>query len=214
MEGPFKMHQPNPQAYGQQPGFLYYNPDPTGENTRQFGHFTPQPHGQPRQQAQSAQSAQPTHALEQLESFSQFGAQVSYPVHTYAGHTLRPVAPQPMPQRPTILVQDQATPYLPPLDTDWELQFPPATPPLSSSSSSVCYSPPSTYDNLLTPVNGAEEHVVGKIEGVKEGCEDGVCSELLAAGHEWGRAGSPPMNPGKCIYLVISRSVQPRLSLR
>jgi len=200
MDGPFQMHQPNPQAFGERQSFLYFQPN--GENSRNFGHFTPQPNGQPCQPAMPAMPAMPPQPLlehghfEQFASFSQPPA--FYPVQTYADHNLKPVAPQPMPQRPTILVQDHAQLSLPPIDTEYPSMFEgmepsPATPQLSSSSSSICASPPSTYDNLLTPVNFAGEHVSGKIEGVKEGCEDGVSSEILSAGLDWDRAGSPTM---------------------
>lgn len=156
---------------GQSP-FFYYNPDPTGENARQHGHFTPHPHGQQTFQQQT----------------------VSFPQTAYANHMLTPVAsPQPMYQKPTILIQEQNSPFLHPIDTDFsDLRFAPATPPLSSSGSNIS-SPPSTCEFLPTPVNGAFFHGEG-IEGVKQGCEDEVFSEILAAGVEW-RSASPPMTP-------------------
>jgi hypothetical protein len=160
---------------GQSP-FFYYNPDPTGENARQHGHFTPHPHGK------------------QTQAFQQ--QTVSFPQTAYANHMLTPVAsPQPMYQKPTILIQEQNSPFLHPIDTDFsDLRFAPATPPLSSSGSNVS-SPPSTCEFLPTPVNGAFFHSEA-IEGVKQGCEDEVFSEILAAGAEW-RSASPPMTPGK-----------------
>lgn len=175
---------------GQSP-FFYYNPDPNGENARQHGHFTPHPHGQ------------------QTQAFQQQA--VSFPQTAYANHMLTPVAsPQPMYQKPTILIQEQNSPFLHPIDTDFsDLRFAPATPPLSSSGSNVS-SPPSTCEFLPTPVNGAFFH--GEvIEGVKQGCEDEVFSEILAAGAEW-RSASPPMTPGKQLWFFLMFGA--RLSMR
>jgi DNA-directed RNA polymerase subunit RPC12/RpoP len=91
-------------------------------------------------------------------------------------------------QKPTILIQPQDSPFLRPIDTDFS--YAPATPPLSSTGS--ISSPPSVYDILPTPVNG---FFPGEsIEGVKQGCEEDVFSELLSAGIEW-RSATPPMTP-------------------
>lgn len=104
---------------------------------------------------------------------------------------LTPVAsPQPMYQKPTILVQ-QDSPYLFPLDTDC---YAPSTPPLSSSGSAVS-SPPSTCDILPTPISGFPMKSES-IEGVKKGCEDEVYGEILSAG-EFTCPTSPALTPGK-----------------
>ncbi|KAF2652269.1 hypothetical protein K491DRAFT_605237 [Lophiostoma macrostomum CBS 122681] len=178
---------------GQSP-FFYYNPDPTGENARQHGHFTPHPSGQqtPTFQPQQQDAFCPQTMLFRRPSSS--NSQASYPQTAYANHMLTPVAsPQPMYQKPTILIQEQHSPYLHPIETDFsDLRYAPATPPLSSSGSNIS-SPPSTCEFLPTPVNGAFFHGEG-IEGVKQGCEEEVFSEILAAGAEW-RSASPPMTP-------------------
>jgi hypothetical protein len=163
--------------------FFYYNPDPQGENTRQHGHFTPHPSGQSTFQPQNMYYQRPSSA----------NSHVSYPQTAYASQMLTPVAsPQPMYQKPTILIQPQDSPYLRPIDTDFS--YAPATPPLSSTGS--ISSPPSVCDFLPTPVNG---FFPGEsIEGVKQGCEEEVFSELLSAGIEW-RSATPPMTPGKSI---------------
>ena len=182
------------QAMGQSP-FFYYNPDPSPEN-RQHGHFSPHPHGVPNQtyQLQSQEAYYPSNVMFNRPSSS--SSQGSYPSRpAYASQALiTPVAsPQPMYQKPTILIQ-QHSPYLPPLDTDFsDMRFAPATPPLSSSESAIS-SPPSTCDILPTPVNGAFFQGEG-LEGVKQGCEGEVFSEILAGG-EWTRSASPPMRPG------------------
>ena len=191
MEGSYPMHPA--QAMGQSP-FFYYNPDPTGENTRQHGHFTPHPHGKATQnfQPQTPDAFCPPNMLFKRPSSSN---STSYPQTVYANHMLTPVAsPQPMYQKPTILIQEQNSPFLHPIDTDFtDMRFAPATPPLSSTGSNIS-SPPSTCDILPTPVNGAFFHGEG-IEGVKQGCEEEVFSEILAAGADW-RSTSPPMTPG------------------
>lgn len=171
-------------SMGQSP-FFYYNPDPQGENARQHGHFTPHPSGQQTQmfQAQNMMYQRP----------SSSNSHMSYPHTAYASHMLTPVAsPQPMYQKPAILIQSQDSPCLHPIDTDFsDMRFAPATPPLSSSGSNIS-SPPSTCDFLPTPVNG---FFAGEgIEGVKQGCEEEVFSEILSAGVEW-RSTSPPMTP-------------------
>jgi hypothetical protein len=189
---------------GQSP-FFYYNPDPTGENTRQHGHFTPHPHGQTNQtyQTQSQDTYYSPSMLFKRPSSS--NSQTSYPQTAYANHMLTPVAsPQPMYQKPTILIQQQDSPYLHPIDTDFsDLRFAPATPPLSSSGSSVS-SPPSICDGLSTPLNAFFSG--DGIEGVKQGCEGEVFSEILAAGADW-RSTSPPMTPGMSLRFLYA-SVQ------
>jgi 5-methylcytosine-specific restriction endonuclease McrA len=160
--------------------FFYYNPDPQSENARQHGHFTPHPSGQSTFQPQNMYFQRPSSANSQL----------AYPQTAYANQMLTPVAsPQPMYQKPTILIQPQESPYLHPIDTDYS--FAPATPPLSSSGSTVS-SPPSTCDMMPTPLH---DFFAGEgIEGVKQGCEGEVFSEILAAGLEW-RSATPPMTP-------------------
>lgn len=180
------------QSMGQSP-FFYYNPDPVGENTRQHGHFTPHPHGKATLafHAQSQDAYFPPNVLFKRPSSS--NSQASFSQAAYANHMLTPVAsPQPMYQKPTILIQQQDSPYLHPLDTDLsDLRFAPATPPLSSSGSSVS-SPPSVYDGMSTPLDA---FFPGEgIEGVKQGCEGEVFSEILAAGADF-RSTSPPMTP-------------------
>lgn len=191
MEGTYPMHPA--QAMGQSP-FFYYNPDPSPEN-RQHGHFSPHPHGLPNQPyiQRSHDTFYPSNMMFNRPSSS--SSQASYPSKVvYAPRALlTPVAsPQPMYQKPTILIQ-QDSPYLHPLDTDFsDVRFAPATPPLSSSGSAIS-SPPSTCDILPTPVNGAFFNGEG-LEGVKQGCEEEVFSEILAGG-DWTRSGSPPMTP-------------------
>lgn len=184
--------------YAQQPmmaqsPFFYYNPDPSPEN-RQHGHFTPHPHGLPmNNQTVPSQDAQAYQNMMYQRPTSAGSQSYSNKATYHSQALLTPVAsPQPMYQKPTILIQ-QDSPYLFPIDTDCnDIRFMPSTPPLSSSGSNVS-SPPSTCDVLPTPVNGVFFQGEG-LEGVKQGCEEEVFSEILASG-EWSRSASPPMTP-------------------
>lgn len=182
MEGSYYTHP----AHTMNSHFFYYNPDSAKENARQHGHFTPHPSGQ------QLQTMQPQNMVFQRPSSA--NSQTSYPQQTaYANQMLTPVAsPRPMYQKPAILVQPQDSPFLHPIDTDFsDMRFAPATPPLSSSGSNIS-SPPSMCDFVPTPVNA---FFAGEgMEGVKQGCEEEVFSEILSAGAEW-RSASPPMTP-------------------
>jgi hypothetical protein len=175
--------------------FFYYNPDPSPEN-RQHGHFSPHPHGLPNSPYQSQCQDGYYQANMVFTRPSSSDSQCSYgPRTAYVPQSLMtPVAsPQPMYQKPTILIQ-QDSPYLHPLDTDFsDMRFAPATPPLSSSGSAIS-SPPSSCEFLPTPVNSTFFQGEG-LEGVKMGCEEEVFSEILAGG-DWTRSASPPMTPG------------------
>lgn len=101
-------------------------------------------------------------------------------------------SPRPSYQKPLFLFQEDGQTLS--LDTDCGISDGysyPSTPPLSISGSAIS-SPPSGL--LPTPVSstffGTEN-----IEGVKEGCEGEVKSEILAGG-DWTRCGSPPLTPG------------------
>lgn len=172
--------------------FFYYNPDPQGQHNRQHGHFTPHPSTQTNGQASS--NMLPI----KLESSH---TQLPYAPTAYANQTVTSVAsPQPLYQKPTILVQPQDSPYLHPLDMDYS--FAPATPPLSSSGSGTS-SPPSSCDLMPTPL--FDDYPGKTIQGVKQGCEDEVFSEILASGLPWQTA-SPPLTP---VY-IHSTSPDPR----
>ncbi|KAF2090502.1 hypothetical protein K490DRAFT_34850 [Saccharata proteae CBS 121410] len=203
MESPFA---PQPQMMGQSP-FFYYNPDPSPEN-RQHGHFTPHPHGLPcPSQPHLGSTPEPLNLYQSsvvygrpTSSNSQMGYQ-SRPMYANQAMLTPLASPQPIHQKPTILIQQDPN-FLLPLDTDCnDFRFAPATPPLSSTGS-IAGSPPSTCDLLPTPVNGA---FFGEgIEGVKHGCEEEVFSEILAGGEF--RSASPPMTP---VYIQPSFTSQP-----
>jgi hypothetical protein len=195
MEGQYATH---PVHFVPQSPFFYYNPDPNPE-ARQHGHFTPHPqhpHGLPYPAApMPGPETMPIYTPHNMYARPDSScSQVQYHAMPHPYHpqsTMTPVhSPQPICQKPTILVQEDS-PYLYPLDTDCHA---PSTPPLSSSGSAIS-SPPSTAEILPTPVNGGFPL---NMEGVKAGCEEGVFSEILA-GDVWTRAASPPLTPGTCL---------------
>ncbi|RHZ57696.1 putative C2H2 transcription factor (Seb1) [Aspergillus thermomutatus] len=182
-----------------QPSFAYY---PTESQSRQQ-HFTSHPsemqyYGQvppfPQQQAQQQHcmpeqqpiyAAQPVLNMHQMATTNAFRGALS----------MTPIAsPQPTHLKPTIIVQ-QDSPVLMPLDTRFisnDFYGFPSTPPLSTSGSTIS-SPPSSNGSLHTPINDCF-FSFEKVEGVKEGCESDVHSELLANA-DWSRSDSPPLTP-------------------
>lgn len=191
-----------PASVPGQQSFGYY---PSNSQSRQQGHFTshppemqtfygpmqPYPTGPQQQHCMPEQqpiyTSQPMVNMHQMATTNAFRGAVN----------MTPVAsPQPSNLKPAIMVQ-QGSPALMPLDTRFvgpELYAFPSTPPLSSSGSSIS-SPPSTNEALQTPVNEGF-FSIDKVEGVKEGCEGDVQSEILANPH-LSRSDSPPMTPGK-----------------
>ncbi|KAL9115422.1 MAG: hypothetical protein Q9227_000743 [Pyrenula ochraceoflavens] len=175
--------------------FYYYNPDPDPQH-RQQALFTPHPSDVQTysQQLMPLLPMQPTSAphqgmlIQPQLVHAQPPLQPKVPYN--AAMNMTPIAsPRPLSAKPTIIVQDES-PALMPLDTSFVYNFP-STPPLSSSGSAIS-SPPSTCGLLPTPVNGAFFSLEG-FEGVKEGCEEDVHSEILAG--ELAHCGSPQMNP-------------------
>ena len=202
MEMPYPGH--NPQIVGQSP-FYYYNPAPSPESKQQQGHFTPQPYGLPSNGA-SQQSYSPQTPLSypmQLYSrppTSDYSVMPSYPSQ---GIITPQASPRAEGQKPTIVVQHDS-PMLMPLDTSCaNLRFMPGTPTLSTSGSAIS-SPPSLCEFLPTPVSGVFD--CENFNGVKEGCEEEVFSEVLATS-DWTREGSPPLSPGKFAHISHGNDV-------
>ncbi|EAW10374.1 putative C2H2 transcription factor (Seb1) [Aspergillus clavatus NRRL 1] len=182
-----------------QPSFAYYT---TNDSQSRQQHFTShpsemqafygqmQPYPQQQQQTcmpdqQSIYAAQPMLNMHQMATANAFrGALSMTPI----------VSPQPTHLKPTIIVQ-QDSPMLMPLDTRFvssDYYAFPSTPPLSTSGSTIS-SPPSSGRSLHTPINDCF-FSFEKVEGVKEGCESDVHSELLANA-DWSRSDSPPLTP-------------------
>lgn len=200
------------QAMGQSP-FFYYNPEVSDQ--RQHGHFSPDPNAitltnqyQRFQQQQQQQQMYPQEMMVQpqyvplkprllpsnAQSFTHPPS--AFPVQTFSTPM---VSPRPLFQKPTFLVQPDGQNLS--LNTECANSngyMYPATPPLSVSGSSL-NSPPMSCGLLSTPV-GNNFYGIENIEGVKEGCEGDVQSEILAGG-DWTRCGSPPLTPGKFCVL-------------
>lgn len=194
-------HTVHPQVLGQSP-FFYYNPEP---GHREHGQFSPHP-GPAHDGVQLRQLQQQMYQQEMMlrgqsqmmyngpsASSSQFylPSKPSLPTQP----VITPVAsPRPLQQKPAFLYQHDGLPLS--LDTECgtpDVYVYPSTPPLSVSGSAIS-SPPSTCGILPTPTSGAF-FTPENIEGVKEGCESDVQSEILAGGN-WTRSCSPPLTPG------------------
>lgn len=191
MESSQTMHT---QGMGQS-SFFYYNPEPSAEH-RQLGHFSPRPN-----------TVQEHHYQQQIyyQDMMMQGQQqhMMYPQLPSSGpHMYTPqhksmlalASPRPVQQRPAFLCQYEGQQ----LSLDTECSTPdvyvyPSTPPLSFSGSAAS-SPPSTCGVLPTPVTRTYMGL-DNIEGVKEGCEGDVQSEILAGG-DW-TCRSPTLTPGK-----------------
>ncbi|CAD6583796.1 MAG: hypothetical protein ASARMPREDX12_001454 [Alectoria sarmentosa] len=178
--------------------FFYYTPDPNVDH-RQHGQFTPHPN--------AVHNGMAMHHYQQQLYHHEMTMHGQYPVyaplpssgpHVYhqpQKSMLAMASPRPMQQKPAFLCQYEG----PQLSVDTECNTPdlyvyPSTPPLSFSGS-VSSSPPSTCDVSPTPVTGAYMGLEKNIEGVKEGCQSDVQSEILAGG-DWTRCYSPPLTPG------------------
>ncbi|KAL8993397.1 MAG: hypothetical protein Q9169_006375 [Polycauliona sp. 2 TL-2023] len=183
------------RSLGQSP-FFYYNPEP--------GHFSQRPsadcEGYPMQHF-----PQHTYHAEMMalgHGPMMYGRQASSasPVYLPSKTAMAlqsfntPVAsPRPLHQRPAFLHSNDGA--LLSLNTECstpDLFVYPSTPPLSVSASTVS-SPPSTCGILPTPVSGSRL-LSDNLEGVKEGCQGEVQTEILAGG-DWTHCGSPPLTP-------------------
>ncbi|KAI4217711.1 MAG: hypothetical protein LQ351_000307 [Letrouitia transgressa] len=176
------------QSFGQPP-FYYYNPEP--------GHFSPLPHGaqdgmqvSPLQQQMMNEHAHVLYSRPRSSS-----VQGMLPLKNAAAvQSQTPLAsPRPLAQRPAFLYQNDGQGLS--LDTECnapDLYIYPSTPPLSVPGSTAS-SPPSTCGVLPTPAI-KNLYTFENLEGVKEGCESEVQSEILAGG-DWTRCCSPPLTP-------------------
>ena len=195
---------PPPQGSGQS-SFFYYNPE-TNTDHRQHGLFTTHPNA-PVDDLQAQRCQQSMYSQEGLlqgqppmmyPQSSSSDAQCLVPsqaVHTMQAANMHMMSPRPLHQKPTFMYHSDG----PRLSVNTECGTPdvfvyPSTPPLSVSGSAIS-SPPSTCGVLPTPVTGPF-FALENIEGVKEGCEGEVQSEILAGG-DWTRCCSPPLTPGK-----------------
>ena len=183
----------NPQAMAQ-PSFYYYNPE-------QHGHFSQHPSIMvPGQQMHYQQQMFSPEMM--MHQQLQMQARAVSESHMYMQpnpfpmqSTMTPRAsPRPIYHKPLFLFQEEGHSLS--LDTDCGINdgyVYPSTPPLSISGSAIS-SPPMSCGILPTPVSSTF-FSTENIEGVKEGCEGEVKSEILAGG-DWTRCGSPPLTPG------------------
>lgn len=187
MESSHSVHPP--QVLGQSP-FFYYNPEP---GHREHGHFSPHPNaGQDGVHMQQLQQQ-----MYQQEMMMRGQSQMVYGRPSSSGSPFYLPTKSSLPTQP--IVTPMASPRPLQLSVDTECGTPdvyvyPSTPPLSVSGSTIS-SPPSSCAVLPTPTTGTF-FTLENIEGVKEGCEGDVQSEILAGG-DWTRSCSPPLTPGK-----------------
>lgn len=196
-------------SYAMQSPFYYYTPDPDPQQ-RHHGHFTPQHPAD--MQTINGNGQMPTfqhqhpHQQQQMAGYAPHGMNMPANHHVQQMHgnatmNMAPatVAPQETHVKPSIVVQQEPAAQLH-LDTKCngsDLYGFPSTPPLSTSGSTIS-SPPSSCEVLPTPVDSF--FPTEKVEGVKEGCEGEVQSEILA-NVGWSRCNSPPMTPGMFSFL-------------
>lgn len=194
MESSHSMH---PALSMGRPSFFYYSSDPNTDH-RQHGHFTPPPN--------AVHDGMVMHHYQQQLYQHEMMMHGQYPMYaplpSSGPHMYQPqkpmlamASPRPMQQKPAFLCQYEGQQLS--VDTECnnaDLHVYPSTPPLSFSGSASS-SPPSTCGALPTPVTGAYMGLEKNIEGVKEGCQSDVQSEILAGG-DWTRCYSPPLTPG------------------
>lgn len=189
----------NPTLPSGQPSFFYYNPDPDSHHG-QHGYFSPHPaemhpgHPQPtmlpnQQYCQTQQLCVPEQQYALPHRAPALNDRKAMPSDEAMMHPIAS-SPTPLHIKPSILLE--GSPALLSLDTNcmgMDLHTFPSTPPLSTTGSTIS-SPPSSCGMSRTPVNGE----FFSIEGVKEGCENDVETEILASSH-WARSNSPPLTP-------------------
>ncbi|OTB07551.1 hypothetical protein M426DRAFT_8551 [Hypoxylon sp. CI-4A] len=173
--------------------FFYYTPDPSPEN-RHHGHFSQQQPGFQHMQQQQMFPIVPT--LPSTPIYSRPNSSCSQQpmpakIFNAVPSNVTPMASPQATQRPGILVHSHPGKLM--LETelcDQDGFYYPATPPLSTSGSSMG-SPCNTNDMLATPLNpmfsGLDgcEMVKPEVEAVPENLEN----------LDWANCGSPPLTP-------------------
>lgn len=171
--------------------FFYYTPDPNPEN-RQHGHFSQHPAFQ--QPVFPVVPTVPSTPIYSRPNSSCSQHMMPNKVFTSVPCTLTPAAsPQPT-ARPSLLVQGPQPKLM--LETEFcesDGFYYPATPPLSTSGSSMG-SPSNSHDVLATPLNPMFSGLDG-CENVK--AEPELKPETVDA-LDWANCGSPPLTP---VYL-------------
>jgi len=189
-----------------QSSFYYYNPEQHGQFSQHPSTvaLSQQMHRYPQQiYSPGIMMHQPLQMQNSSES-TMYIQPIPFPMQT----VMTPRAsPRPLYQKPFFLFEEDGQSLS--LDTECGINDGysyPATPPLSISGS-VISSPPMSCGILPTPVSSTF-FGMENIEGVKEGCEGEVKSEILAGG-DWTRCGSPPLTPGTFVCALISYHTAP-----
>ncbi|KAI1774038.1 hypothetical protein F4818DRAFT_442789 [Hypoxylon cercidicola] len=186
--------------------FFYYTPDPNPEN-RHHGHFSQKQPGfqQMQQQMFPVVPTLPSTPIYSRPNSSCSQQPVQTKVFNAVPINVTPMASPQATQRPGILVQSQPSKLM--LETelcDNDGFYYPATPPLSTSGSSMG-SPCNTNDMLATPLNpmfsGLDgcEMVKVEVEAIPETLEN----------LDWASCGSPPLTP---VYLQSQSQSQSNVS--
>lgn len=167
---------PGPLSAPAPSSFYYYNPDPAAPNG-QHGYFSTHPSSSDQHMSARAAKPAPTTTASQQQQQRQQQVPAAQPFNALPAH----------PQHCLLPLNTSF-----PGETDY-FAFP-ATPPLSTSASTVS-TPPSTTGRLLsTPVSATGGFFLEPLDGVKDGCHRDVHSEILSS---FGCA-SPPLTPGEC----------------
>lgn len=163
--------------------FYYYGPEAGHHDNRQHmhPHFTSHPgmHQMPMYPIVPTVPSTPLYSRPS-SSCSQPGVSAQV-YHASLAVAMTPMAsPQPLAPKPSIVVETEFR----------DSEYFPATPPLSSSSSSVTSSPGTSCDMLQTPLNPMFSGLDG---------DEGIKAEQLEKfpSVDWPSCASPPMTPGK-----------------
>ena len=197
------------------PAFFYYNPEPNPEN-RHHGHFIAHP------QAQAHHAYAPHHMQQPMQVFPQVPVLPSTPLPSTPVFS-RPsssCSQPPMPQQakpsftsaPQQVLTPQASPvrmhqplHRPTIVLDMDKFDPadsmcyPQTPPLSSAGSVM--GSPGGCDMLATPLNPMFSGLEGTPMCIKEEVDVLPIEQFPAL--DWDTCASPPMTPGKFIYIYF-----------
>lgn len=184
--------------------FFYYTPDPNPEN-RHHGHFSQQPGFQQMQQQQvfPIVPTLPSTPIYSRPNSSCSQQPLQAKVFGAVPSNMTPMASPQAIHRPAIMLQNQ--PMKLALETelcDHDGFYYPATPPLSTSGSSMG-SPCNTNDMLATPLNP----MFSGLDGL-DGCEM-VKPEVETMPEslenlDWANCGSPPLTPGRSLFLFLN----------
>lgn len=168
--------------------FFYYNPETRSEE-RQYESFVPHPVMHQFQHGMQPMPCTPVYT-------KPFPTEQAFNIPTFKHKIQAQYAslqsPRPQYMRPTILIQQDHAPRVILPSNNAEDMYPyPLTPPLSNQGSAI--SSPAESDMVPTPTNQGTLRF-DYFEGVKQGCEFGVQSEILAG--DFMPSGSPALTPG------------------